>query len=106
MRYLNKKSKNNRSIVGIMGVLLLILGVGSLIFQYSNPVEVYAQVDRRPILDYRTSNKAIKAIAKTQIQMVRIFSLRTRNRERRRCILAKSCRCPGERGQKQDDPPN
>ena len=49
MRYLNKKSKNNRSIVGIMGVLLLILGVGSLIFQYSNTVEVYAQVDLGPL---------------------------------------------------------
>ena len=31
-----------------MGVLLLILGTGSLIFQYSSPVEVYAQVDVGP----------------------------------------------------------
>jgi hypothetical protein len=49
MRYLNKKSKNNHGIVGITGALLVILGVGSLIFQYSSPVEVYAQVSVGPL---------------------------------------------------------
>ena len=51
MRYFNTKSKNNRSIVGISGILLLILGVVSLIFQYSTTVEVYAQVNLGPFLN-------------------------------------------------------
>jgi hypothetical protein len=51
MRYFKKKPKNNRSIVGIMGILLLILGVVSLIFQYSTTVEVYAQVNLGPLVN-------------------------------------------------------
>jgi hypothetical protein len=45
VRYFNIKPKNNRSIVGISGVLLLILGVVSLIFQSSTTVQVYGQVN-------------------------------------------------------------
>jgi hypothetical protein len=51
MRYFNKKPKNNRSIAGISGILLLILGVVSLIFQYSTTVEVYAQVNLGPFVN-------------------------------------------------------
>src|SRR5687768_7875451 len=51
MRYFNTKSKNNRGIVGISGVLLLILGAVSLIFQYSTTVEVYAQVNLGPLIN-------------------------------------------------------
>jgi hypothetical protein len=51
MRYFSTKSKNNRGIVGIAGILLLILGVVSLIFQYSTTVEVYAQVDLGPLVN-------------------------------------------------------
>ena len=61
MRYFNTKSKNNRSIVGISGVLLLILGVVSLIFQYSTTVEVYAQVDVGPLINI--GDEMIEAIA-------------------------------------------
>jgi hypothetical protein len=51
MRYFNKKSKNNRGIVGITGILLLILGVVSLIFQSSTTVQVYGQVDLGPLVN-------------------------------------------------------
>jgi hypothetical protein len=51
LRYFNTKSKNNRGIVGISGVLLLILGAVSLIFQYSTTVEVYAQVNLGPLIN-------------------------------------------------------
>jgi hypothetical protein len=51
VRYFNTKSKNNRGIVGISGVLLLILGAVSLIFQYSTTVEVYAQVNLGPLIN-------------------------------------------------------
>jgi hypothetical protein len=51
MRYFNTKSINNRGIVGISGVLLLILGAVSLIFQYSTTVEVYAQVNLGPLIN-------------------------------------------------------
>ena len=51
MRYINTKSKNNRSIVGISGILLLILGVVSLIFQSSTTVQVYGQVDLGPFVN-------------------------------------------------------
>ncbi|HEU4445335.1 MAG TPA: hypothetical protein VFR94_11740 [Nitrososphaeraceae archaeon] len=50
MRYINTKSKNNRSILGISGILLLILGLVSLIFQYSTTVDVYAQVGVGPFI--------------------------------------------------------
>jgi hypothetical protein len=48
MRYFNKKSKNNRGILGIASILFLILGVVSLIFQSSTTVQVYGQVDVGP----------------------------------------------------------
>jgi hypothetical protein len=51
MSYFNTKSKNNRSIVGISGILLLILGVVSLIFQSSTTVQVYGQVDLGPLVN-------------------------------------------------------
>jgi hypothetical protein len=51
MRAFGTKSKSTRSIAGIMGILLLILGVGSLIFQYSTTVEVYAQVNLGPLVN-------------------------------------------------------
>src|SRR5688500_17005266 len=51
MRYFNTKSKNNRSIVGISGILLLILGVVSLIFQSSTTVQVYGQVNLGPLIN-------------------------------------------------------
>ena len=51
MRYFNTKSKNNRGIVGISGVLLLILGVVSLIFQSSTTVQVYGQVNLGPFVN-------------------------------------------------------
>ena len=44
-----------------MGVLLLILGVGSLIFQYSNTVEVYAQVDVGPLWNMGPQNTSDKS---------------------------------------------
>jgi uncharacterized cupin superfamily protein len=56
MRYFNTKSKNNRGIVGISGVLLLILGAVSLIFQYSTTVEVYAQVNLGPLINIGDEN--------------------------------------------------
>ena len=59
MRYFNKKSKNNRSIVGILGVLLLILGVVSLIFQYSTTVQVYGQVNVGPFFNMGFQIEAI-----------------------------------------------
>jgi hypothetical protein len=58
MRYFNKKSQNNRGIAGITGVLLLILGVGSLIFQYSTTVDVYAQVDLGPFINIGPPNRS------------------------------------------------
>ena len=51
MRYIHTKSKNNRSIVGISGILLLILGVVSLIFQSSTTVQVYGQVNLGPLVN-------------------------------------------------------
>jgi len=51
MRYLRPKPKNNRGIVGISSILFLILGVVSLIFQYSTTVEVYAQVNLGPFVN-------------------------------------------------------
>jgi hypothetical protein len=51
MRYFNIKPKNNRGIVGISGVLLLILGVVSLIFQSSTTVQVYGQVNLGPLVN-------------------------------------------------------
>jgi hypothetical protein len=51
MRHFNIKPKNNRSIVGISGVLLLILGVVSLIFQSSTTVQVYGQVNLGPLVN-------------------------------------------------------
>jgi hypothetical protein len=51
VRYFNIKPKNNRGIVGISGILLLILGVVSLIFQSSTTVQVYGQVDLGPFVN-------------------------------------------------------
>jgi hypothetical protein len=51
VRYFNIKPKNNRGIVGISGILLLILGVVSLIFQSSTTVQVYGQVDLGPLVN-------------------------------------------------------
>jgi hypothetical protein len=51
LRYFNTKSKNSRGIVGISGVLLLILGVASLIFQSSTTVQVYGQVNLGPLVN-------------------------------------------------------
>jgi hypothetical protein len=48
MRYFSTKSKSTRSIAGISGILLLLFGVLSLIFQYSTTVPVYAQVGWEP----------------------------------------------------------
>jgi hypothetical protein len=50
--------------MGIMGVLLLILGVGSLIFQYStSTVNVYAQVAQGPLWNMGEGNTADKAVS-------------------------------------------
>jgi hypothetical protein len=51
MRYFNKKSKNNRGIMGIASILFLILGVVSLFFQSSTTVQVYGQVDVGPFVN-------------------------------------------------------
>jgi hypothetical protein len=51
MRYFNKKSKNNRSIVGIASILFLIAGVVSLIFQSSTIVQVYGQANVGPFIN-------------------------------------------------------
>jgi hypothetical protein len=64
MRNFNKKPNNNLSIGGIMGVLLLILGVGSLTFQYSTTtVNVYAQVARGPLWNMGEGDTADKAVS-------------------------------------------
>jgi hypothetical protein len=50
--------------MGITGVLLLILGVGSLIFQYStSTVNVYAQVAQGPLWNMGEGNTADKAVS-------------------------------------------
>jgi hypothetical protein len=58
VRYINTKSKNNRSVVGISGILLLILGVVSLIFQSSTTVQVYGQVDLGPLVNIGPPNRS------------------------------------------------
>lgn len=45
------KLKSNRSITGIIGVMLLLFGILSVVFQYSTNVNVYAQqVNRGPLV--------------------------------------------------------
>jgi hypothetical protein len=63
MRYFNKKSKNNRGILGIASILFLILGVVSLIFQSSTPVQVYGQVDVGPLWNMGEGDTADKSVS-------------------------------------------
>jgi hypothetical protein len=62
MRYFNKKSKNNRGIVGIASILFLILGVASLIFQSSTTVQVYGQVDVGPFFTIGYPDTSVKIV--------------------------------------------
>ena len=48
MRYFGTKSKHARSIAGISGILLLLFGVLSLVFQYSTTIRAYAQTGFEP----------------------------------------------------------
>ena len=83
MRYFNKKSKNNRSIVGIAGILLLILGVGSLIFQSSTTVQVYGQVDVGPLWNMGIGDTADKSVSQeADSDGTDIFTFRTWDKER------------------------
>jgi hypothetical protein len=63
MRYFNKKSKNNRGILGIVSILFLILGVVSLIFQSSTTVQVYGQVDVGPLWNMGEGDTADKSVS-------------------------------------------
>jgi hypothetical protein len=63
MRYFNKKSKNNRGILGIASILFLILGVVSLIFQSSTTVQVYGQVDVGPLWNMGEGNTGDKSVS-------------------------------------------
>jgi YVTN family beta-propeller protein len=58
----SSKSKSNRNILGIFGVVLLLFGILSLIFQYSNTsvnnMNAYAQVDLGPFVPIGPPNRS------------------------------------------------
>jgi hypothetical protein len=100
MRYFNKKSKNNRGIVGIAGVLLLILGVGSLIFQYSTTVEVYAQVSVGPFFTIGPPDRSVSQDSDSD--GTDIFDAYEGDGN---VQVAKIVSGPGGRGERQEDAP-
>jgi hypothetical protein len=105
MRYFNKKPKNNRSTAGITGVLLLILGAGSLIFQYSTTVDVYAQVDVGPLWNMGPQDTSDKSVSQVSDSDGTDIFVTYQEQGVDRVKLGKVVSGPGGRGEvEQDDP--
>jgi hypothetical protein len=100
MRYFNTKSKNNHGIVGISGVLLLILGVVSLIYQYSTTVEVYAQVDLGPLVNIGPPDRSDSQDSDSDGTDIFMAYGATQG-----VHLGKIISAEGGRGESQEDPP-